>query len=85
MAEGNGRASLGDYLRHLAIANGSLMELETQVRVARRLGYLTDTQESQLLALSKGVGRMLGALISRLRARNRTTRHPGPRSLVPGS
>ena len=73
IAEGNGRASLGDYLRHLSIANGSLMELETHIRVARRLGYLSEAQESQILGVSRQVGRLLGALIGRLRSRRRVS------------
>jgi four helix bundle protein len=92
IAEGNGRASLGDYLRHLSIANGSLMELETHIRVARRLGYLSEAQESQILGVSRQVGRLLGALIRRLRSRRRASACdgsgasslvPGPRFLVP--
>ena len=35
------------------------MEVETQVRVARRLAYLTEAQEGRLLGLSSEVGRML--------------------------
>jgi four helix bundle protein len=72
IAEGNGRASLGDYLRHLSIANGSLMELETHVRVAGRLNYLSDSEEDELLRRSREVGRMLGSLTTRLRARRNT-------------
>jgi four helix bundle protein len=85
IAEGNGRASLGDYLRHLSLANGSLMELETHVWVAHRLNYLSDGQKDQLLSLSREVGRMLGSLTVRLRARRNNRRLAGPRSLVPGS
>jgi len=41
IAEGHGRSSTGAYLRHLSIAHGSLMELETQLDIARRLKYTT--------------------------------------------
>jgi four helix bundle protein len=40
MAEGYGRSARGDYLQQLAVANGSLKELETQLLIANRLGYL---------------------------------------------
>lgn len=34
IAEGHGREHLGDYLHHLSVANGSLMELETHLLLA---------------------------------------------------
>lgn len=84
IAEGNGRASTGAYVRHLSIANGSLMELETQVRVARRLSYLSDTEEQKLLALSRDIGKMLSVLTKRLRGRIPPQRAAGSRFPVPG-
>jgi len=67
VAEGHGREHLGDYLHHLSIANGSLMELETQVILATRLGHLSPELERQLLALSGETGRMLAGLIRSLK------------------
>ncbi|MBF2056612.1 MAG: four helix bundle protein [Cyanobacterium sp. T60_A2020_053] len=40
IAEGKGRNYLGDYIRHLSIANGSLKELETHLLIVERLEYI---------------------------------------------
>ncbi|HEV7472908.1 MAG TPA: four helix bundle protein, partial [Pyrinomonadaceae bacterium] len=37
VAEGQGRRTTPDFLRHLSIAYGSLLELETQILIATRL------------------------------------------------
>ena len=42
IVEGCARQSPGDYLRFLDMAYGSSRELEYQLSLARRLGYLTD-------------------------------------------
>ena len=41
IAEGSGKDSDRDFARFLAISLGSLYELETQVEIAHRRGYLT--------------------------------------------
>src|SRR5215831_20920415 len=40
IAEGQGRRTTSDFLRHLSIAYGSLLEAETQMLIARRLDYI---------------------------------------------
>lgn len=71
IAEGHGRHHLGDYLRHLSIANGSLKELETQLIIASRRHYLNPDLERLLLHSSTEVGRMLSGLARSLRAQSR--------------
>jgi four helix bundle protein len=69
IAEGHGRDHLGDYLHHLSVANGSLMELETQLMIAGRLEYLSRDVEERILAHAAEVGRMLSGLVRALRKR----------------
>ena len=68
IAEGHGLKQTQAYARHLAIANGSLTELETQLEIARRLGYLTAENES-VIGQAGEVGRMLAGLRRSLAAR----------------
>ena len=68
IAEGHGLKQTQAYARHLAIANGSLTELETQLEIARRLGYLTAENESVINQAGE-VGRMLAGLRRSLQAR----------------
>jgi four helix bundle protein len=67
IAEGYGRGSRREYLQFLAIAQGSLKELETQVILAERLTYASAAQSARILAKSEAVGKMLGALIRSLK------------------
>ena len=68
IAEGHGRDHLGDYIHHLSVANGSLMELETHLLVAQRLSYVKTSDVEPLLALTAEVGRMLAGLTRKLKA-----------------
>ena len=71
IAEGHGRDHLGDYLRQLSIANGSLMEVETQVLIAGRMGYVSKDDEGSVLARAATVGRLLAGLARALKGRHR--------------
>ena len=62
IAEGHARSSTKDYLRFLAIAQGSIAELETQLLLARRLEYGDPESQSEVLASLDEVGRMLRGL-----------------------
>jgi len=69
IAEGYGRDSAKDYLHFLAIARGSLFEARTQLQLAEQLGFLalSDDIRNELAS----VGRLLSALIAKLRAKVR--------------
>ena len=67
IAEGYGREHLGEYVRFLSIANGSLKELETQILIARRLAFITNVDCEPILRQAAEVGRMLTVLRRKLR------------------
>ena len=66
IAEGNGRESKSEYARFLGIARGSLYETETQLEIAKRLGYVEDISEPQ--SLVEEIRRMLITIMSKLRS-----------------
>jgi four helix bundle protein len=66
IAEGKGRTHLGDYLRHLSIAHGSLMELETHLLIAERLSYVNPDKVNALLKQTDEISRMLSTLKQKL-------------------
>lgn len=68
IAEGNGRFTRADYLRHLSIANGSLNEVETHLQLAVDCGYLRADQARVARQLAAQTGRLLVALTRSLRA-----------------
>ena len=62
IAEGQGRQYEKEFLQHLAIAYGSLAEVETHIQIARRLEYVDGEKESQMLERAARIGRMLNGL-----------------------
>jgi four helix bundle protein len=72
IAEGHGRKSTQAYLNHLSIAHGSLMEFETNVEIARRVGYLDERSARSLFDRSAEVGRLLNALHRSLVSRRKS-------------
>jgi four helix bundle protein len=66
IAEGQGRRTTADFLRHLSIAYGSLCEVETQILIAQRLKYLVQGKVEQVLSRAAEVGRILNGLMASL-------------------
>ena len=66
IAEGNARGSLREYAHFLAISKGSLMEAETYLYLAIRLGYITAEDARPPLDLIIEISKMLTALRRRL-------------------
>ncbi|MBK8163335.1 MAG: four helix bundle protein [Gammaproteobacteria bacterium] len=62
IAEGAGRASFREFGQFLTIARGSLCELETQVVLAKELGYIAENDD--LLSKMEKLFALLGGLIN---------------------
>jgi four helix bundle protein len=77
IAEGHTRAYTREYLQHVAMAQGSLAELQTQLEIAARLAYLSPAQLTPLIEQATVLARQLYAL------RNALTRADGSRSPTP--
>ena len=69
IAEGNARDSTKEYLRFLAIAVGSLAEVETFLELALRLNYCQQETIDTVFELIEEERRMLRGLQRSLRAK----------------
>ena len=68
IAEGRGRATKPDFAQFVSVAKGSLMETETFLMLATRLGYLSRDQAQPALDLITEISKMLTVLRRSLRA-----------------
>jgi four helix bundle protein len=66
IAEGYGRQSSGSYRQFLAIGRGSVLELETQVYLCIRLGYIGPNDAEDLLKKTLELSKMLSSLIRKV-------------------
>lgn len=78
VAEGSGRASDADFARFLEIAYGSLMELVSQLHIAKHQQYLTHEEFAAIYQSSDRLARVLSGLRTSLSSRN-AKRPSGPR------
>jgi len=63
IAEGAGRQTRKEFITYLHMAQGSLSELDTQLELARRLGYLTHDNWAIFDEPVERIDKMLNGLI----------------------
>lgn len=68
IAEGRGRNSEREFIYYLNIANGSAYELQTQLIICQRLGYLKEEQLVTAYELCDEICRILNVMIKKLKA-----------------
>lgn len=66
IAEGASRGSDKNFKRFLEIAIGSAFEMESQLILAEKVGFVQDGQTTELLALLNEEQRMLSVFIKKL-------------------
>jgi len=70
IAEGQGRDSTKEFLHHLSIAYGSLMEVETQILIAESLNYLKSEETKLILGKTSETGRLINGLTRSLKQKS---------------
>jgi four helix bundle protein len=68
IAEGQGRQHLGEFRQFLAVANGSLAELDTQRIIAEELTLIDRLRSSELETIITEIRKMLYALSNKLKS-----------------
>jgi four helix bundle protein len=66
IAEGAGRITKGEFIQSVGHARGSLFEVETQLIVAKRFGYIGAPETDKILEITSEIGRLANGLIRAL-------------------
>jgi len=66
VAEGKGHRSDREFAHFLLHARGSLLEVQTQIIIAKELQYLRNEEAQRLLGSADAIGRTLNSLINSL-------------------
>lgn len=69
IAEGHARDSTKEFLHHVSFAMGSLAEVETQILLAERLGYLPSDIVNSTITKTAELGRRLRSLQQSLKSK----------------
>jgi four helix bundle protein len=64
VAEGQARFSKKEFKHFLRTAKGSLAEVQTQIAIARRLGFMSEATEAELEERMHQLARILNGLIN---------------------
>ncbi len=66
IAEGYGRASKGKFRQFVGMARGSVLELQTQLVIAKELGFGNSLEMTSTENLAEETGKMTWALLQKL-------------------
>lgn len=69
IAEGAARQSHKEFVRFLSIAQGSASELETELVIGQRLGYINESDVLELSNALDRIGRLITGLSNHLKRR----------------
>ncbi len=69
IAEGQARHTTGEYIRSVANAEGSLAELETQLRLSKRVGLCNEKEFQKIIPTMNEIRKMLNGLRISLKRR----------------
>lgn len=75
IAEGAGRRSRKEFAHFLSNSQGSASELETELIIANRLGYLDEAKFAKLMGQLERIGRLITGLARNLRGETPSAAH----------
>lgn len=74
IAEGHGRLNTSEYRQFLGVARGSNFELQTQLEIARALGFGKSKLLDEAEGLSFEVGKMISGIFNALKDKDQVRR-----------